>query len=319
MTTDAKRDQFTAIPVDLTLLQSVCELVGIEITGEQGYENAISELLKWVASIDLVDTDGQSGDAEKQKEAEPLETTQPQAQTPDPEAVNLIQVLSHQAKTLALLSNQVETLQIQNQQLQQERDTAIAAAQLHSSQPSPNLALQQEMEDLRQQNVQLHSRVRHLLLALSGDDDRELISPPQTEPEIATQPDTPPIQQSQTPPETSQAKTEKEPRRSRGNATAKIHQIIDAVIHYNQQQSEPLKRVRISIPLIKTIGLPLKATYQPAIQQVLEQRKEELENLHQQWMIGQRHNAGVKNLEEIVEMIQHDLIGVDQDKEMDEL
>ena len=308
-------DHRTEIPVDLNLLQSVCELVGIDIAGEHGHENAISELLEWVESIDLVETGGTAADAEKADDVERPETTQPQAQTPDPEAIHLIQALSNQAKTLAMLSTQVEVLQVQNQQLQSDRDTAINQLQQLQSHPTTDPALQQEIEALRHQNEQLQTRVKRLTTALLGDGDSEPMTVPHTPIEPAT---LTPAQQTQTQPKSPHGKIEKEPRRSRGNATAKIHQIIDAVIHYNQQQSEPLKRVRISIPLIKTIGLPMKATYQPAIQHVLEQRKEELENLHQHWMTGQRHNAQVKNLDEIVDQIQHDILRVNGGEETDE-
>ena len=299
-------DHRSEILVDLDLLRSVCDLVGVDIAGEQGPESAIAELLQWVASIDLVETGMSSADAEKDETAHQPKVTQ----SSDPEAIHLIQALSNQAQTLALLSTQVETLQTQNRQIQQERDTAIAqahdaiaAVELQSSQPSPDLALQQELEALRHQNEQLHSRVKHLLLALSGEGDSETMTAPHPQTEIADQPSTPPIQ----PRETS-LKSPVQPRPIRGDAPDNINRIIDAFIAYNNAQFHSDRQLRIAVNPIKSIGKALNATYQPAILSVLKARHDELETLHHRWLLGVRHNATVPNKSEVLKTIARDFL-----------
>lgn len=92
-------------------------------------------------------------------------------------------------------------------------------------------------------------------------------------------------------------------RRSREETTAKINQIIDALIAWNASQEDSKRQLRISIPIIKELASPLNANYQPVIQDVLKEREPELDAHHRQWMLGVRHNATVSMKSDILESI----------------
>lgn len=53
------------------------------------------------------------------------------------------------------------------------------------------------------------------------------------------------------------------------------------------------------------------ANYQPAPQEVLKEREEELEEHHSRLMIGTRHNAGVSKKDEVLRAISRDYLGLE--------
>ncbi|MFQ3638049.1 MAG: protelomerase family protein, partial [Cyanobacteriota bacterium] len=90
--------------------------------------------------------------------------------------------------------------------------------------------------------------------------------------------------------------------RDRAETYAKLHQIIDALIAWNTSQENPDSQLRISIPAIKGLASAMGASYQPAIQKVLQERAQELEELHSRLMLGTRHNARVRK-DEILKLV----------------
>lgn len=70
-------------------------------------------------------------------------------------------------------------------------------------------------------------------------------------------------------------------------------------------------QLRISIPTIKGLASAMGANYQPAIQEVLKERSEELEEHHSRLMIGTRHNAGVSKKDEVLRAISRDYLGLE--------
>lgn len=69
--------------------------------------------------------------------------------------------------------------------------------------------------------------------------------------------------------------------------------------------------LRISIPIVKAIGVAMGASYQQSIQQVLKEREAELDRMHSQQMLGVRHNASVQDRERILQAIARDYLGLD--------
>ncbi len=100
-------------------------------------------------------------------------------------------------------------------------------------------------------------------------------------------------------------------RRDAAESTAKIHQIIDAILSWNSAQEDSESMLRVSIPVIKAIGKPMGATYQQAIQQTLKERETELESFHRQHLLGVRHNASVVDRSQILQRIARDYLGLE--------
>jgi hypothetical protein len=92
-------------------------------------------------------------------------------------------------------------------------------------------------------------------------------------------------------------------RRAGDDTLAKINLIVDTLINWNSTQQDAQHQLRISIPIIKDLASSIGANYQPAIQQVLKDREQELDNHHSQFMLGFRHNASVFQKDEILRAI----------------
>jgi hypothetical protein len=69
--------------------------------------------------------------------------------------------------------------------------------------------------------------------------------------------------------------------------------------------------LRISIPTIKGLASALGANYQRAIQEVLKERADELDEHHSRLMIGTRHNAGVSKKDEVLKAIAQQYLGLE--------
>jgi len=314
---DSNSSDPTSIAVNLDLLSEVCDIIGIDLNEDQGPEAAIEGLLLWVR--DSIGSEVSAEPDESDRRPEPEQPEEKRLIEPETGAnsvsVSLEQSVLYQAKTLALLSTQVELLQQQVQQLQSERDAANdlcrdAIAQVTQLRSASSSDLQQELDQLRQQNEHLKTKVQRLTTALLSETEVEQpIQQPVAVPLQTTQHYSSDVAvQAESPRQRQERAPSNSERGSRGNAIPKINRVIDAIIKHNQEQPDSSQRLRISIPIIKDIGEVLNAKYQPAIQQVLEARKSELEALHQQWMLGERHNRQVKNQEEIIHRIQQNLL-----------
>lgn len=100
-------------------------------------------------------------------------------------------------------------------------------------------------------------------------------------------------------------------RRSLGETTAKLNQIVDAIMSWNSAQDDPGAQLRISIPTIKALAAPMGASYQQAIQNLVKLREQELEQHHNRFLLGNRHNASVKNKTAILQTIARDFLSLD--------
>jgi predicted DNA binding CopG/RHH family protein len=111
-------------------------------------------------------------------------------------------------------------------------------------------------------------------------------------------------------------KTEAPTRRNRGETDEKLNQIIDALIAWNTSQESSDSQMRISIPTIKGLASAMGANYQKAIQDVLKERGDELEEHHSRLLIGTRHNAGVIKKNEVLQAIACDYLGLENWEEV---
>lgn len=207
------------------------------------------------------------------------------------------QTLGEVAQTLNWFTCEIEQLRAQLKTLEQERD-----------QLKGNLSTTEELHRLQIENQQLKNELKQTQSRLEGIQDllglgsqrqpqehQKVISSSTTKSTSADDSHSP-VQESLRP-------AAAIPRRKREDTTAKIHQIIDAIIAWNTSQDDSARQLRISIPIIKDLASPIGANYQPVIQQVIKLREQELENHHSQLMLGIRHNASVIHKNQILHAI----------------
>jgi hypothetical protein len=106
-------------------------------------------------------------------------------------------------------------------------------------------------------------------------------------------------------------KPETQTRRNRGETEEKLNQIIDTLISWNTSQDDSETQLRISIPTIKGLASAMGANYQRAIQAVLKERADELDEHHSRLMIGTRHNAGVSKKDMVLQAIAQQYLGLE--------
>lgn len=313
-----------AIKVDLALLHTVCDLFDIPTGDEYSDEQAIQELLNWIKAIDL-------------KPDEPSEIAEPESvtlaaaasqieQTTEAE-IDYPRALFDQSRAIGLLSNQIDTLTQQVQQLKAENSQLSK----HQSDSEQMQQLKAENQHLRQELKQTQSRLDQIHQLLGGTLTPATPSSIST-PSIALVKSQPPIPDAETtakPIPTAQPTTSvptpvttaqpistttatDQPKRDRAADTkAKINQIIDSILKWNQQQPSNDSRIFIAVNPIKAIGAALKATYQPVILQVMDERKAEIDQAHQKWMLGNRHNRNVKNINQVLKAIAKEILNLD--------
>ena len=83
------------------------------------------------------------------------------------------------------------------------------------------------------------------------------------------------------------------------------------MIHWNSNQQDNQRCLRISIPPVKALASALGANYQATIQQVLKDRESELNEFHSRLMLGFRHNVSVPHKQQLLQAIALDFLGLD--------
>ena len=89
-----------------------------------------------------------------------------------------------------------------------------------------------------------------------------------------------------------------------------VDRVVSAAIAWNDQQDRSDRRLLLSLSGLKPLCLLLGAASQPAIQEVLSRRADELATHHSKFALGQRHNAGI-DLGDILRSIARDELRLD--------
>ncbi|MFQ3636743.1 MAG: hypothetical protein SNJ57_13020, partial [Cyanobacteriota bacterium] len=213
-----------------------------------------------------------------------------------------VQTVQELTTSLSWFTNRIDALEKSCEQLQQERDRL----QIQQSTTEELRQLKDENARLRRELQQTQSRLEGIQKLLGGGGENGSITTPVEAPVAPVAPVAP----------RSQAQTPTTTRRDRAETDAKLNQIIDALISWNTSQENPDSQLRISIPAIKGLASAMGASYQPAIQKVLQERAQELEELHSRLMLGTRHNAGVFKKDEILRVIARDYLGLENWQEV---
>ncbi len=238
-----------------------------------------------------------------------------------------IRTVGELTSSLTWFTDRIDQLEKTCRELQKEREqlqpTQTVTAELNQLQ-TENAQLKQELQQTRSQ---LHG-IQKLLgmeangatltqptAALSQLETAQTSVRPTAQTQTTT--DTTPAASTNTKRGASIAQPPKEPkpeaptRRNRGETEEKLNQIIDALLSWNTSQDDPHTQLRISIPTIKGLASALGANYQRAIQEVLKERADELDEHHSRLMIGTRHNAGVSKKDEVLKAIAQQYLGLE--------
>lgn len=225
-----------------------------------------------------------------------------------------VRSVSELTASLSWFTNRIDALEQTCSQLQQERE------QLRATQ-----TVTEELEQLRTENAQLKQDLHQTrsqlqgiqkLLGIEANGATAFVSPPNSTPATVTHIAAAQIGSenhtaSTTSTQLRQPKSEAQTRRNRGETEEKLNQIIDALISWNTSQDDSDTQLRISIPTIKGLASAMGANYQRAIQEVLKERADELDEHHSRLLIGTRHNAGVTKKDEVLRAIAQNYLGLE--------
>lgn len=210
-----------------------------------------------------------------------------------------VETVSEVAQTFNWFTSEIERLRAQINDLQADRDRLAAQQPDHT-----------RLNQLKTENAQLKTQLSetqaqldgiHQLLRMPKADAEPTHTATTIQPAVSTQPAV-----SNT---AAKATTTTERDRDRGGATAKVEAIIQDIINWNTAQPSNDTRLRISVSIIKALGGLVSATYQPAIMEALKSQETAIEEVHQRFMLGARHNVSVDK-DTVLQTIARDYMGV---------
>lgn len=201
------------------------------------------------------------------------------------------QSVGEMAQTLNWFTSEIEDLRGQIKALEQERDRSTAQ-QVNS----------EEMEQLKKDNQRLKQELQNTQARLNSI--QRLLGGGSTIDEEEEEEEDIEVEETQE----EEGSTRQ---RDRSESTAKITDVIDAIIKWNTAQERSDLRLRISYPAVKSLALLMGAGYQPAIKEVVDGEKgKEIDAIHQHYMIGSRHNRSVQDKDKVLQNIARDYLGL---------
>lgn len=235
------------------------------------------------------------------------------------EARQEVKTASEFAQAINWFTQEIETLRRQYHSLEQEHqkvasrpadEEAVAALKERNAQlEERNAALEAELEETRSQL----NAIQDLLGGSRSGAARpqaERATPTPTA-KSTTKPAAESAEQPVTSPPTTTPKTETVSRHSdRADSTDKIADVIDAIIKWNTAQERSDLRLRISFPSIRSLAVLVGASYLPAIKEVIAEKEAEIEEIHERFMIGSRHNRSVQDKDAVLKAIARDYLGI---------
>jgi len=322
-TQTAKSASLRILPSDqqawAALLQDICP-------DDRTQAQKMSALLHWIVSARQQTQNIESPQNTSNAAVEPSAAAATSDVRSQPDTRSLLEQASlEQLLSVSVgdfLVREIDSARSRLNQLERERDSTTAALEqsqtLVQQLQAENHQLQVELEQLRQTQSQLAPLLGLLQgLGLAQSNPSQNTTTNTTNQLGASAiPSTPtPQSQSTAPPPSSAPATNSTPtlptkktRSGSESTTTKINAIIDALIQWNHSCTISTRRLRIGIQPIKGLASKMGADYQPIIQQVLQERQSELAQLHQHFLLGDRHNRKVHNKDEILQTIAKDFL-----------
>lgn len=227
-----------------------------------------------------------------------------------------VKTASEFAQAINWFTQEIETLRQQYHTLEQEHqklasrpaDTnEVAALKERNTQlDARNTELEAELEETRSQL----NAIQDLLGGIRGggrSKEEKPAAPATEKPVSKPAPTEEPVsrQPAKTP------KTETVSRQSgQADSTDKVADVIDAIIKWNTAQERSDLRLRISFPSIRSLAVLVGASYLPAIKEVIAEKEAEIEEIHERYMIGSRHNRSVQDKDAVLQAIARDYLGI---------
>ncbi len=278
--------------VDCDQLKSVAQKFGISVRGGrgQGYELALAQLLNTLAAEDM--------------SASPSLTTESPQAIPEPAPV-ITQTVADQARTLAWLTNRIESLETEIARLRQERDAALSQVQ---QLPSPDPKFEQlklDYTNLAEQLATAEAKLQSFRQLLDGN-QTPAPAPVASAPPPATAGATPtPSPVAISPPPVTAVATPtpvsvtSKPRRS-GGAKHRANRIFAAIQQWNQAHPEQTFAVNADI-LEKGFGINRKAA-----KEFVNENQALIADHHSQIRVDNEraHNRG-KDVEALKAFVEH--------------
>jgi len=227
-----------------------------------------------------------------------------------------IKTASEFAQAINWFTQEIETLRQQYDALEQQHqklaarptdtDEVAALKERNAQLEERNAELEADLEETRSQL----NAIQDLLGGRSGTPrskeekpaapatEKPISKPAPTEEPVSRQP-------AKTP------KTETVSRHSgQADSTDKVADVIDAIIKWNTAQERSDLRLRISFPSIRSLAVLVGASYLPAIKEVIAEKEAEIEEIHERYMIGSRHNRSVQDKDAVLQAIARDYLGI---------
>jgi cell division protein FtsB len=229
-----------------------------------------------------------------------------------------VKTASEFAQAINWFTQEIETLRQQYHTLEQDHqkltarpadtDEVAALKERNAQLETRNTELEADLEETRSQL----NAIQDLLGGIRGgtrSKEEKPAAPPTEQPKSKPEPadtEQPVKSPAATPP-----KTEPVSRHSdRADSTDKIADVIDAIIKWNTAQERSDLRLRISFPSIRSLAVLVGASYLPAIKEVIAEKEAEIEEIHERYMIGSRHNRSVQNKDAVLQEIARDYLGI---------
>jgi len=227
-----------------------------------------------------------------------------------------VKTASEFAQAINWFTQEIETLRQQYHALEQEHqksasrsadtDEVAALKERNAQLEARNTELEADLEETRSQL----NAIQDLLGGIRGggrSKEEKPAAPATEKPVSKPAPTEEPVshQPAKTP------KTEPVSRHSdRADSTDKVADVIDAIIKWNTAQERSDLRLRISFPSIRSLAVLVGASYLPAIKEVIAEKEAEIEEIHERYMIGSRHNRSVQDKDAVLQAIARDYLGI---------
>jgi cell division protein FtsB len=233
------------------------------------------------------------------------------------EARQEVNTASEFAQAINWFTQEIETLRQQYHALEQEHqkvaarpadeEEVVALKERNTQLEQRNAALEAELEETRSQLNAIQDLLGGIRSGAARSKGEKPAAPATEKPVSKPAPKVEPVssQAAKTP------KTETVSRHSsQTDSTDKIADVIDAIIKWNTAQERSDLRLRISFPSIRSLAVLVGASYLPAIKEVIAEKEAEIEEIHERYMIGSRHNRSVQDKDAVLQAIARDYLGI---------
>ncbi len=228
-----------------------------------------------------------------------------------------VKTASEFAQAINWFTQEIETLRQQYQALEQEHqklasrpantDEVALLKERNAQLETRNNELKAELEETRSQLNAIQDLLGGIRSGAARSKEEKPVAPATEKPVSKSAP----TEESASSQAATTPKTETVSRHSgQADSTDKVADVIDAIIKWNTAQERSDLRLRISFPSIRSLAVLVGASYLPAIKEAIAEKEAEIEEIHERYMIGSRHNRSVQDKDAVLQAIARDYLGI---------